>query len=119
MRRLLIVLTLISPALAAGAADNWVPIGPASARASAPLANLGAITVNASGHRVTTIQSKVGAYQLDVLTEFDCQARRTRAQAAAVTSNGQLVSSKGQDDVWVPEAKAELDLNPVCNAALP
>jgi hypothetical protein len=112
-----LAIALLPVSMVATAADRWISAGPETPAASAPLVNIGHVVVNGEGNRVATIRSYVNGYQLEILTEFDCTARRTRALASALTDKtGRLVNASGPQKVWFDESKS-LGLTAVCEAS--
>jgi len=114
-----IAIVLLTIPVIANAADRWIPVGPPTPTSGAPLLNIGHISVNGYGNRVATIRSNIPGFQMDILTEFDCVGRRTRALSSVVTDKtGHLVSAGGAQKGWFNESMS-LGLSSVCNEPLP
>ena len=108
-------------AIAAGAVDQWVAVDRATPGvAEAPVANLSRIEINGNGNRVVPITVRlISGYRMDMLSEVDCEARRTRSLASStVDKSGQLVSASGASQQWLPESRSP-SLNVICGAAVP
>lgn len=111
------IVVLLLP-LAASAADRWVSVAVSTPPIEAQLVNLGSIAVNGNGNRVATLRVKMKSHQMDILTEFDCGNRQTRALASSVTdSTGQLIGANGVSNTWLTE-KQSAGITAVCGASL-
>jgi hypothetical protein len=115
MRTLYLALSLcITPALAFGA-DKWVQIEPTNSTAGTILINIGRVQINKYGNPVTTIRSELlNGVQMDIVTEFDCTSRRTRALSSAATDKeGHLLTAGDSDKQWFTEEQS-IGLKQIC-----
>ena len=117
MRSLLALLLFVLP-VAGIAQDQWIPIGTSSPPIDALLLNVGYVVMNGNNNRVATIRSVTGGFRMDVLTEFDCRARRQRSLSSALSDKGgHLVSASAGDDHWF-SGKDALGLDAACSAPI-
>jgi len=117
MRLQLALLLFVLP-VAGIAQDQWIPIGTSSPPIDALLLNVGFVVMNENNNRVATIRSVTGGFQMDMLTEFDCHARRQRSLSSALSDKGgHLVSARAGDNRWF-SGKDAIGLDAACSAPI-
>ena len=109
---------LLSCAVMAHAVEQWQKLDSGPESAATVQIDLGSVALNGNGDRVTTVRSLTGGFRMDILTEYDCGNRRSRALSSALTDkDGRLVAANGSQQAWFDERKS-LGLPQVCAASL-
>jgi len=109
---------LLSCAVMTHAAEQWQRLAASPESPAILQIDLGSVTLNGFGNRVTTVRSLTSGFRMDILTEYDCSNRRSRALSSALTDkDGRLVAANGPQQTWFDERKS-LGLPQVCTAAL-
>ena len=109
---------MFSVAGVAMAADRWIPVSETPG-VQRTLLNVGYVVLNGNGNRVATLRSIVnGGFKMDILTEFDCRARKQRALSTSTTDkDGHLIGAAGRSNSWFAGEEA-LGLSEACSAPL-
>ena len=117
MNKCIAIISILLPS-AVVAAEKWLPVAPPGSSHGAPLLNVSYVLLNGYGNRVATLRTNLNGYQMDILTEFDCANRQTRALSSSLTDKaGRLVGATGESKMWLNE-KQSLGLPEACEASV-